>query len=212
MKKNHPIQRRPLIALGASALAIPGLLRPQVVHAAALVGQTAPDFSLEDTGGQTVTLSQFRGRPVVLEWNNPGCPFVRKHYEGNLQSLQKAYTAKGVAWLVINSTTDSSGDYHSPPQLARWMQEKGAAPSATLMDEDGQVGHAYGARVTPHMYIIDTQGVLAYAGGIDSIPSARVADIDKATNYVRQGLEELLAGKPVSQATSLPYGCSIKYP
>lgn len=205
------MQRRPLIALGASALALPTLLRPQVVHAAALVGQAAPGFSLEDTAGQTVKLSQFQGRPVVLEWNNPGCPFVRKHYEGNLQALQKAYTAKGVAWLVINSTTDGSGDYLTPPQLARWMQDKGGTPSATLMDEDGQVGHAYGARVTPHMYIIDAKGVLVYAGGIDSIPSARVADIDKATSYVRQGLDELLAGKPISKATSLPYGCSIKY-
>ncbi len=205
------MQRRPLIALGASALALPALLRPQVVHAAALVGQPAPDFSLEDTSGQTVKLSQFLGRPVVIEWNNPGCPFVRKHYQGNLQSLQKTYTAKGVAWLVINSTHDASGDYLTPPQLGRWMQEKGGSPTATLMDEDGLVGQAYGARVTPHMYIIDAKGVLVYAGGIDSIPSARVADIEKATNHVRQGLDELLAGKPLSNATSLPYGCSIKY-
>jgi len=205
------MQRRPLVALGASALALPTLFRARVVHAATLVGQTAPDFSLEDTTGQTVTLASLRGRPVVLEWNNPGCPFVRKHYEGNLQSLQKAYTARGVAWLVINSTHDASGDYLTPPQLARWMQDKGAAPTATLMDEDGAVGRAYGARVTPHMYIIGAQGVLVYAGGLDSVPSARVADIERATNYVRQGLDELLAGRRVSHPTSLPYGCSIKY-
>ena len=116
-----------------------------------------------------------------------------------------------MVWLAINSTEDASGDYLSPPQLARWMQDKGASPSATLMDEDGQVGKAYGARVTPHMYVVNAQGLLAYAGGIDSIPSSRVADIEKATNFVRQGLGELLAGKPVSTPTSRPYGCSIKY-
>lgn len=205
------LQRRPLIALGASALAAPALLHPRTVHAAALVGQPAPDFTLEDTAGKPVTLSRFKGQPVVLEWTNPGCPFVRKHYSGNLQALQKAYTGRGVVWLAINSTEDASADYLTPPQLARWMQEKNAAPTATLMDDEGRVGQAYGARVTPHMYIVNAQGVLVYAGGIDSIPSARVADIDKATNYVRQGLDELLAGQPLSKPTSLPYGCSIKY-
>lgn len=206
------IRRRPLLALGAATVALPaGLLVSRVVHAAALVGQPAPDFSLTDTVGKTVSLSSFKGSLVVLEWNNPGCPFVRKHYQGNLQSLQKTYTGKGVAWLAINSTRDDSADYLPPTQLARWMSEQGASPTATLMDEDGTVGAAYGARVTPHMYLIDARGVLVYAGGIDSIASARVADIEKATNYVRQGLDELLAGKPVSKSTSLPYGCSIKY-
>lgn len=206
------IRRRPFLALGAGAVALPtGLLTSRVVHAAALIGQPAPAFSLTDTGGQPVQLSQFKGKPVVLEWLNPGCPFVRKHYQGNMQSLQKTYTGKGVAWLAINSTGDASADYLSPPQLARWMNEQGAAATATLMDEEGSVGAAYGARVTPHMYLIDANGILVYAGGIDSIASARVADIDKATNYVRQGLDELLAGKPVSKSTSLPYGCSIKY-
>lgn len=206
------IRRRPFLALGAGAVALPaGLLTSRVVHAAALIGQPAPAFSLTDTGGKPVQLSQFKGKPVVLEWLNPGCPFVRKHYQGNMQSLQKTYTGKGVAWLAINSTSDASADYLSPPQLARWMNDQGAAATATLMDEEGTVGAAYGARVTPHMYLIDANGILVYAGGIDSIASARVADIDKATNYVRQGLDELLAGKPVSKSTSLPYGCSIKY-
>jgi hypothetical protein len=136
---------------------------------------------------------------------------VRKHYNGNMQALQKDFTHQGVIWLAINSTEDASADYLSPPQLARWMQDKGASPSATLMDEDGQVGKAYGARVTPHMYIVNAQGLLAYAGAIDSIPTARVADIAKATNHVRQGLGELLAGRPVSTASSQAYGCSIKY-
>ena len=178
---------------------------------AATVGQPAPDFSLTDVNGKTVRLSDFKGKHVVLEWNNPGCPFVRKHYQGNLQALQKEFTAKGVVWLAINSTEDASGDYMSPPQLARWMAEQKAAPTVVLMDEEGTVGKAYNARVTPHMYIVNPQGRLAYAGAIDSIPSARVSDIDKATNYVRQGLNELLAGKPISVAQNQAYGCSIKY-
>ncbi|MBW8316271.1 MAG: thioredoxin family protein [Hydrogenophaga sp.] len=205
------LQRRQLVTLGTGALVLPHLLAMRLAHAAASVGQPAPDFTLSDTAGKPVKLSQFKGKPVVLEWNNPGCPFVRKHYQGNMQALQKDFTHQGVVWLAINSTEDASADYLSPPQLARWMQDKGASPSATLMDEDGQVGKAYGARVTPHMFIVSAQGLLAYAGAIDSIPTARVADIQKATNHVRQGLGELLAGKPLSTTTSQAYGCSIKY-
>ena len=203
------MQRRPFIT-GLAALGSAALL-PRLAQAAASVGQPAPDFSLTDTSGKTVQLSQFRGKPVVLEWNNPGCPFVRKHYDGNMQVLHKEFTAKGVVWLAVNSTETRSSDYLEPAQLARWMRDKGASPTATLMDADGKVGAAFGARVTPHMYIVNAQGLLVYAGGIDSIPSARPADIEKATNYVRQGLNELLAGKPVSTATTQPYGCSIKY-
>ncbi|MDP3325044.1 MAG: thioredoxin family protein [Hydrogenophaga sp.] len=207
------MQRRPFIirslALGAAS-ALPALA-PRMAHAAASVGQPAPDFTLSDTAGKPVKLSQFKGKLVVLEWNNPGCPFVRKHYQGNMQALQKDFTNQGVVWLAINSTEEASGDHLSPAQLARWMTEKGASPSATLMDEDGNVGKAYGARVTPHMFIVNTQGLLAYAGAIDSIPTTRVADIEKATNHVRQGLTELLAGQPVSVATSQAYGCSVKY-
>ncbi|UCU93800.1 thioredoxin family protein [Hydrogenophaga taeniospiralis] len=205
------LQRRQLVTLGTGALVLPHLLAMRSAHAAASVGQPAPDFTLSDTAGKPVKLSQFKGKLVVLEWNNPGCPFVRKHYQGNMQALQKDFTNQGVVWLAINSTEDASADYLSPPQLARWMQDKGASPSATLMDEDGQVGKAYGARVTPHMYIVSAQGLLAFAGAIDSIPTARVADIQKATNHVRQGLGELLAGKPLSTTTSQAYGCSIKY-
>ncbi|UJW80962.1 thioredoxin family protein [Hydrogenophaga sp. SL48] len=205
------LHRRHLLAMSTGALVLPSLLVPRPAHAAASVGQPAPDFTLNDTAGKPLKLSQFKGKLVVLEWNNPGCPFVRKHYEGNMQGLQKEFTGQGVVWLAINSTEDASSDYQTPPQLARWMRDKGASPSATLMDEDGQVGALYAARVTPHMYIVNAKGLLAYAGGIDSIPSARVADIDKATNFVRQGLGELLAGKPVSTPTSQAYGCSIKY-
>lgn len=179
---------------------------------ATTVGQPAPDFTLKDVNGKTVRLSDYRGRHVVLEWNNPACPYVQKHYRsGNMQTLQKEAAAKNVVWLAVNSTEASHGDYLSPAQLGRWMNEQKAAPTATLMDEDGSAGRAYAARVTPHMYIVDPQGRLVYAGGIDSIASARESDIKTATNYVRTGLNESLAGKAVSQATSRPYGCSIKY-
>ncbi len=202
------MQRRSLLIASASGLA---LATPLTTWAAASVGQPAPGFTLNDTTGKPVRLADFKGRAVVLEWNNPGCPFVRKHYQGNMQALQKEAAAQGVVWLAINSTETASGDYLSPAQLARWMQDKQAAPAATLMDEDGAVGKAYGARVTPHMYIVNAQGVLVYAGGIDSIPSSRADDIPKAAPYIRQALAEIKAGKPLSVSTSQAYGCSVKY-
>ncbi len=203
------MQRRPVIAFAALS-PFASLLLPATAQAAS-VGQAAPDFTLMDTAGQPVKLSQFKGKTVVLEWNNPGCPFVKKHYQGNMQALQKEVAAQGGVWLAINSTRDDSGDYMTPAQLSRWMTEQKASPTATLMDEDGKVGQAYAARVTPHMYIVSAQGVLVYAGGIDSIASARVDDIPKATNYVRQAMAEIKAGKPVSVANSRAYGCSVKY-
>ena len=181
-------------------------------HAAsAVVGQPAPDFSATDTAGKIRKLSNFKGKLVVLEWTNPGCPFVQKHYSGNMQSLQKEFTGKGVVWLAVNSTENGSGDYLGPLKLAGWMTEKQALPSATLMDESGQIGQLYGAKTTPHMYLISPQGQLLYAGSIDSIASTRVDDIKTATNYVRQGLNEALGGKALSIASTRPYGCSVKY-
>ncbi|MBI5259831.1 MAG: thioredoxin family protein [Burkholderiales bacterium] len=181
-------------------------------QAQAVVGQSAPAFRLADTSGKPVSLADFKGRHVVLEWVNPGCPFVQKHYNsGNLPATQKAARARDVVWLAINSTAREAGDYLPPAALAGWLQGKGAATSATLMDEDGQVGRRYGARTTPHLYVIDPQGTLVYAGAIDSKPSADPADIPGATNYVNQALAETLAGKPVSRATTQAYGCSIKY-
>ena len=202
------MQRRSFLSAAAAATI---LMQGHAMAAPAVVGQSAPGFTLTDTAGKPVRLADFKGKTVVLEWNNPGCPFVRKHYQGNMQSLQKEAAAQGVVWLAINSTETASGDYLSPTQLARWMQDKQAAPTATLMDEDGVVGKAYGARVTPHMYIVNAQGVLVYAGGIDSIPSSRVDDIPKATPYIRQALGEIKAGKPLSVSTSQAYGCSVKY-
>lgn len=200
-------RRAALLSLAACATLLAG-----TAHAAAAVGQPAPAFTLTDTSGKTRTLAEFKGKTVVLEWVNPGCPFVRKHYDSaNMPGLQKEFTARDVVWLAVNSTEKAASDYMPPQQLAGWMQEKSGAPTATLMDEEGTVGKAYGARTTPHMYIVNPQGVLVYAGGIDSVASARASDIKTATNYVRQGLNEALAGKPISQAQTQPYGCTIKY-
>ncbi|MBX6392063.1 MAG: thioredoxin family protein [Burkholderiales bacterium] len=179
--------------------------------AAAMVGQPAPDFSAVDTNGKTHRLADYKGKYVVLEWVNPGCPFVRKHYSGNMQATQKEIVGKGAVWLAVNSTAESQSDYLPPAKMEAWMKEKNALVTATLMDADGKIGKAYGAKTTPHMYIIDPQGTLVYAGAIDSIPSARVEDIDKATNYVKQAFGELMAGKPVSVATTTAYGCTVKY-
>ncbi len=180
--------------------------------AAAAVGQKAPDFTLTDTAGKTVKLSDFLGKHVVLEWNNPGCPYVRKHYDSaNMQGLQKEVTGKNVVWLAINSTADSHPDYLAPAQLGRWMVQQKASPSATLMDESGSVGKSYGARTTPHMYMVDPKGTLIYAGGIDSNASSSAETIKNATNYVRLGVTEALAGKALSKPVTAPYGCSVKY-
>jgi len=197
--------RRALLALSALAWMPVALAVPAV-------GQAAPDFALKDTNGHTVKLSDFRGKYVVLEWTNPGCPYVRKHYNsGNLPDTQRDATSKGAVWLSINSTARDSSEYVDPTQLVAWMNERKARPTALLLDEDGTTGRAYGARTTPHMYIVDPQGKLVYAGGIDSIPSSDPDDIKKAVNYVKQGLGEAMSGRPISQATTRPYGCSVKY-
>ncbi len=177
------------------------------------VGQAAPDFSLTDVNGKTVKLSDFKGKNVVLEWTNPGCPFVVKHYgSNNMQSLQADAKAKGVVWLSINSTEKNHSDYLAPAMLNAKMngEWKGAA-SYVLMDESGKTGQAYSAKTTPHMYVIDPAGKLVYAGGIDDKRSANPADVKTAKNFVRAALDETLAGKPVTVATAQPYGCSVKY-
>ena len=195
------------IVLGFSILIVAAAL-----HAAPAVGQSAPDFTLRDASGKAVKLSDFRGKHVVLEWTNPSCPYVRKHYDsGNMPATQKAALDKGVVWLAINSTAKSSYEYLEPAKVVAWQRERKAQPTALLLDEDGAAGKAYGARTTPHMYIVDPQGKLIYAGGIDSIASSDPRDIKKAVNYVRQGLDEALAGKPLSAAVTRPYGCSVKY-
>jgi peroxiredoxin len=182
------------------------------VAATAVVGQPAPAFSVSDASGKPVSLADFKGKTVVLEWVNPGCPYVRKHYDSaNMQATQKGAVDKGVVWLAVNSTAPGHGDYKKPADMAAWMQSQKAAATHTLMDSDGKVGKAYGARTTPHLYVVDAKGTLAYAGGIDDKPSSDPADVKTAKNYVNAALGDVLAGKPVAQATTRPYGCSVKY-
>ena len=179
---------------------------------AGTVGKPAPEFTLNDLSGKPVKLADFRGRHVVLEWVNPECPYVQKHYDSaNMQSLQRDYTGQKVAWLTINSTNAGHSEFYPPQKMAAWMKEMKAAPSATLLDPTGKVGRAYNARTTPHMYIIDPQGKLVYAGGIDDKRSTSQADVKTAKNYVRAAMGEALAGKPIGDASTRPYGCSIKY-
>ena len=180
--------------------------------APASVGAPAPEFSVTDSKGQKHSLSQFKGKTVVLEWNNPECPFVKKHYgAGNMQQQQAAATKGGAVWLTVNSGAKGKQGYMDGAAADAYVKDTGAKPSAYVLDTDGTVGKAYGAKTTPHMYVIDGQGVLRYAGGIDSVQSADADDIKGATQYVNQALTELSAGKPVSVSTSQPYGCSVKY-
>jgi len=176
------------------------------------VGQQAPEFSLTDLDGKTRSLSEFAGTYRVLEWTNYDCPFVVKHYgSGNMPALQKEYTAKGVTWLSVNSSASGKQGHFSIDEWRQRMQANGAAPSAVLLDPDGQVGQLYGAKTTPHIFIIDPQGVLIYQGAIDDIPSADQDDIAKATNYVRATLDAAMAGQPVVTTSTKSYGCSVKY-
>jgi peroxiredoxin len=182
------------------------------VLAAPVPGQPAPAFRGVDVNGKPVSLADFRGKTVVLEWNNPNCPFVQKHYtSGNMQSLQQKNTAAGVVWLAINSTAESHSDYMAPAKLAAWFGEQKAAPTVVVMDPKGEIGRAYGAKVTPHMYVIDAKGTLVYAGAIDDKRSANPADIKTSTNHVAAALGEVAAGKAVTTATTTAYGCTIKY-
>jgi peroxiredoxin len=203
------IRRQTLIA-AALAVALPAAA--QTAAGSAAVGQPAPAFELKDSRGKTVRLADFKGKTVVLEWTNPGCPFVVKHYSSqNMQALQKEAAAQGVVWLSISSTSPGHGDYLAPAALGAQYQGWGAAPAGLLMDDAGTVGRAYGARTTPHMFVIDAKGLLVYAGGIDDKRSANPADVKTAKNFVRSALAELQAGKAVSTPTALPYGCSVKY-
>ena len=199
----------PLLRTAVFAVASVGVA---FAFAVASVGQPAPAFTATDTSGKTVSLADFKGKHVVLEWVNPGCPYVKKHYDSaNMPATQKDAVGKGAVWLAVNSTNTGAYDYMPPDKLAAWMKEKGGAPTATLMDEDGKVGRAYGARTTPHMYIVDPAGKLVYAGAIDSKPTANPDDIKTATNHVKVALAESIAGKPVSTPATRAYGCSIKY-
>jgi cytochrome oxidase Cu insertion factor (SCO1/SenC/PrrC family) len=180
--------------------------------AAAAPGIPAPDFTVADTSGKPIKLSDYRGKFVVLEWTNPECPFVRKHYNSqNMQGLQKEWGAKDVVWLTINSTNASHSEYKTPQEMAAWMSAEGAAPKATLIDGTSATARAYAAKNTPHMFVIDPTGRIIYDGAIDDKRSTNPADVKIANNYVRAALTEATAGKPVSIASTTPYGCTMKY-
>ena len=196
----------------AGALVASAFCALPLAYADAIPGQAAPAFSLTDTAGKKVSLADYKGKHVVLEWVNPGCPYVRKHYDSkNMQSLQDGALKKNVVWLAINSTNPSHQDYLAPTAMADYMKKQNAAASATLMDSDGKVGLSYGAKTTPHMYVIDPQGKVVFAGGIDDKRSSRVEDVKTAKNFVAAALDDSLSGKPVQVASAIPYGCSVKY-
>lgn len=190
----------------------PFLLGVSLPALAATAGQAAPDFTLTDTHGKAVQLSDFKGRYVVLEWTNPQCPFVRNHYNTrNMQTLQESWGPRGIVWLSIDSSNKSSWSFMAPPKLDAWMRERGAAQKAVLVDGESAVAKLYQAKTTPHMFVIDPDGKIVYAGAIDDRPSTRPADPPAANNYVRAALTQATAGMQVSSANTTPYGCSIDY-
>ncbi len=198
--------------IAASTAASLLILAAEVAVASVKVGEAAPNFSLAGEDGKIHSLADYKGKTVVLEWTNADCPFVKKHYaDGNMQSLQKAYTGKDVVWLSMISSAPGKQGAVDAAGAAAIVKDRGAAPTHVLLDGKGEVGRLYQAKTTPHMFIVDSKGKLAYAGGIDSEPSADPADIASATPYVKNALDELIAGKAVTTAVTKPYGCSIKY-
>lgn len=176
------------------------------------VGSTAPDISATDSKGKNQTLSQYKGKYVVLEWFNPECPFVKKHYgSGNMQKLQEEFTGKGVVWLTIDSNAPGLEGNLTAEQANQRIAEWKAHSTAFLLDPDGKAGRTYAAKNTPHMFVINPEGKIVYEGAIDSKATANPADIASSNNYVKTALDESLAGKTVTTPSSRPYGCSVKY-
>lgn len=206
----HPgnATRGAIAALGlvsALALSTPAL-------ADATPGKSAPDFTAIDSTGKSHKLSDFKGKTVVLEWTNDGCPYVKKHYgAGNMQALQKDASGKGVVWLSVISSAKGTQGYVEGLEADKLTADRKAAPAAVLLDPEGKIGHLYGATATPHMFVIDAKGIVAYAGAIDDKPTANAADIKTARNYVREALTAVAEGKPVEVAATRAYGCSVKY-
>ena len=183
-----------------------------ILALAVRVGEPAPNFTAADSNGKTHTLSSYRGKFVVLEWHNQGCPYTKKHYDsGNMERLQKEWTQKGVVWFTVISSAPGTQGYVTAQQENEYMQRMHAAPTAALLDPTGDLGHLYDAKTTPHMFIINPDGVLIYDGAIDDKPTPDEADIATSRNYVSLALTEAMSGKPVDTPTSRPYGCSVKY-
>ncbi len=207
-KMNVP---RRSVMLGGAAIA----LSPAVAFATTSpdIGKPAPQFTAIDSNGKSWSLADLKGKVVVLETTNHDCPYVRKHYTSkNMQDQQREAAAKGVVWLTVASSTVGEQGHVTATQANDLTKSRDAAPAAVLLDPQSKVARAYGATVTPHMYIIDANGTLVYKGGIDSIPSSSVSDIPKATQYVRVALDQVLGGKQVADASTRAYGCTLKYP
>jgi peroxiredoxin len=191
---------------------IPLVVAPAAAFASADLGKIAPAFTATDSNGKSWSLADLNGKIVVLETTNHDCPYVGKHYRsGNMQAQQREATAKGVVWLTVAASAPGEQGYVTASEANEIVTKNKAAPSAVLLDPQSRIAHAYGATVTPHMYVIDKAGMLVYKGGIDSIPSASVDDIPRAKQYVRVALDEVLAGKQVADSSTRPYGCSLKY-
>ena len=203
-----PIRRRTALAItfgGLAAMALPAAAKPQI-------GQPAPAFQAVDADGRTRSLEEFKGKTVVLEWTNNGCPYVGKHYNsGNMQRLQRDAAKAGVVWLTIASSAPDMQGYVTGPQAKAWKAKVNAASTAILLDPNGRLGRTYDARVTPHMFVIDGAGKLVYMGGIDDKPSSELSSLKGATNYVSAALADVKAGRPVAQPVTRPYGCGVKY-
>lgn len=193
-------------------LLIASLTLASLLNAAVDTGTTAPDFTLTDTLGVEHSLSDYSGKYVVLEWTNHQCPFVVKHYgDGAMQAFQKAMTDDGVVWLQVVSSAEGKQGHVSAAEGEALRESKGMHSTAMLLDASGDVGRLYGARTTPHMFLINPEGTLIYQGAIDSIKSTRSSDIAKAENYVKSAYESAQSGEPVVNSTTIPYGCSVKY-
>jgi peroxiredoxin len=209
------ISGRTLLIIAALAVTLGGLagwFGSRTVLAPVDVGESAPDFTATDSYGASHKLSDYRGQTVVLEWTNHDCPYVQKHYStGSMQALQRETTSNDLIWLSVISSAPGKQGHVSPAQANELTARRDAAPSAVLLDPEGKVGRLYGAKTTPHMFIIDEDGTLAYMGGIDDRPTTNAADVTGANNYVRAALGELAAGKPISHPVTRPYGCSVKY-
>lgn len=204
-----------LMTLVASSFALTTSAVPAAEQSAgvpAAIGQPAPSFTLTDTMGRKHSLADSAGKFVVLEWVNFDCPFVRKHYDSNsMQKLQKALTAKGVVWYSICSSAEGRQGNYAPEKINELLKQQNAVPTAYLLDTDGNAGHAYGAKTTPHMYVVNPKGVLVYMGAIDSNPSTDITETKNPVNYVQKALDEAMSGKAVSLSSTKSYGCSIKY-
>jgi peroxiredoxin len=199
------MRRLALITMAAIAVALLAMEAPQP-------GQQAPDFTATDSNGHTQKLSDYHGKFVVLEWTNSGCPFTKKHYDsGNMQKLQKEWTSKGVVWMTVLSSAQGKQGYKTAAEENAYVKQVGASPSAVLLDADGQLGHLYGAKTAPHIFVIAPSGKLIYDGAIDNKPTTDQEDIANADNYVSDALTAAMSGQQIVKASTQPYGCSVKY-